>query len=60
MEKQVENLKAELLKIGIRTDQDLREAIANLPPLKLHIMTGVIEPQKGVQNGLKRKRDLCS
>lgn len=40
MGKQVENLRAELLKIGIRTDQDLRDAIANLPPLKLHIMTG--------------------
>lgn len=43
MSKQVENLKAELLKIGIKTEQDLRDAIAALPPLKLGIMTGVIE-----------------
>lgn len=43
MGKQVENLRAELLKIGIRTDQDLRDAIASLPPLKLHIMTGDIK-----------------
>ena len=56
MEKQVENLRAELLKIGIKTDQDLRDAIKNLPPLKLHIMTGVI----GQQKGLKRECDLCS
>lgn len=43
MGKQVENLRVELLKIGIRTDQDLRDAIASLPPLKLHIMTGDIK-----------------
>lgn len=43
MSKQVENLKAELLKIGINTEQDLRDAIAALPPLKLGIMTGVIK-----------------
>ena len=60
MEKQVENLRAELLKIGIRTDQDLRDAIGKLPPLKLHIMTGVIRQQKGAGNGLKRECDLCS
>lgn len=47
MGKQAENLKAELQKIGIQTDQDLRDAIATLPPLKLHIMTGVIRQQKG-------------
>lgn len=51
MGKQSDNLKAELLKIGIRTDQDLRDAIGNLPPLKLHIMTGVIK---------KRKRTISS
>lgn len=60
MGKQAENLRAELLKIGIRTDQDLRDAIRNLPPLKLHIMTGVIERGKGVQNGSKRQCNLCS
>lgn len=60
MEKQIENLRAELLKIGIRKDQDLRDAIKSLPPLKLHIMTGVIRQQKGAGNGLKRERDLCS
>lgn len=48
MEKQVENLRAELLKLGIRTDQDLRDAISRLPPLKLHIMTGVIENRKEI------------
>lgn len=43
MDKQtLENMKAELEKIGIRTDKDLQEAIANLPPLKLWIMTGDI------------------
>lgn len=60
MGKQAENLRAELLKIGIRTDQDLRDAIASLPPLRLHIMTGVIESRKGAQSGYKRKCDLCS
>lgn len=60
MEKQIENLRAELLKIGIKTDQDLRDAIKNLPPLKLHIMTGVIGKQKGAGDGLKRECDLCS
>lgn len=60
MEKQIENLRAELLKIGIRTDQDLRDAISSLPPLKLHIMTGTIRQQKGAGNGFKRKCDLCS
>lgn len=60
MGKQAENLRAELLKIGIRTDQDLRNAIGSLPPLKLHIMTGVIERRKGVQSGFKRECDLCS
>lgn len=60
MEKQIENLRAELLKIGIRTDQDLRDAIGKLPPLKLHIMTGVIGQQKGAGDGLKRQCDLCS
>ena len=59
MGKQSENLRAELLKIGIRTDQDLRDAIAKLPPLKLHIMTGVIESRKGAQSGYKGKCDLC-
>jgi len=60
MEKQVENLRAELLKIGIRTDKDLRDAIGKLPPLKLHIMTGVIRQQKGAGNGSERECDLCS
>lgn len=60
MGKQAENLRAELLKIGIRTDQDLRDAIASLPPLKLHIMTGVIKSRKGAQNGFKKECDLCS
>lgn len=60
MGKQAENLRAELLKIGIRTDQDLRDAIASLPPLKLHIMTGVIERRKGAKNGFKKECDLCS
>lgn len=60
MGKQAENLRAELLKIGIRTDQDLRDAIASLQPLKLHIMTGVIESRKGAQNGFKKECDLCS
>lgn len=60
MEKQVENLRAELLKIGIQTEQDLRDAIRSLPPLNLHIMTGVIECRKGAQSGYKRKCDICS
>lgn len=60
MGKQIDNLKAELLKIGIRTDQDLRDAIGILPPLKLHIMTGVIMRQKGAGNGFKRECNLCS
>ena len=59
MEKQIENLRAELLKIGIRTDQELRDAIGKLPPLKLHIMTGVIRQQKGAGNGSERKCNLC-
>ncbi len=60
MGKQIDNLKAELLKIGISTDQDLKDAIGSLPPLKLHIMTGVITRQKGSGNGFKRERNLCS
>lgn len=60
MGKQAENLRAELLKIGIRTDQDLREAIESLPPLKLHIMTGTIESRTGEKNGFKKECDLCS
>lgn len=59
MEKQVENLRAELLKIGIKTDQDLRDAIKKLPPLKLHIMTGVIRKQKGAGNGSERECNIC-
>lgn len=42
MGKQAENLRAELAELGIRTDQDLRDAIKALPPLNLQIMTGVI------------------
>lgn len=43
-------LEAELLKIGIRTDEDLREAIRNLPPLSIGIMTDPIATtqRKGV------------
>ena len=59
MEKQVENLRAEPLEIGIRTDQDLRDAIKKLPPLKLHIMTGVIRKQKGAGNGSERECNIC-
>ncbi len=39
MEELKENLKAELLKIGIRNESDLQEAIRNLPPLNLSVMT---------------------
>lgn len=60
MEQQIENLKAELQKIGIRTDQDLRDAIGKLPPLKLHIMTGVIGQKKGAGNGSERECNICS
>lgn len=43
MEKQtIENLKAELKKIGIHTQEDLQKAIDSLPPLKLWIMTGTV------------------
>lgn len=43
-------LEAELLKIGIKTDEDLREAIRNLPPLSIGIMTDPIATtqRKGV------------
>ena len=44
---QIEKLKAALRDIGIRTDKDLQEAIRNLPPLKLHIMTGPVPARKG-------------
>lgn len=48
MEKQIyENMKAELEKIGIRTDKDLQEAIKALPPLKLWIMTGTVRKAGG-------------
>lgn len=49
MGKQIENLKAELKKIGILTEQDLNNAIRDLPPLKLYIMTGTIS-RKGKAN----------
>ena len=52
MEKQIENLKAELAKIGIRNESDLTDAIRNLPPLKLYIITGDIKGKGGC--------DLCS
>ncbi len=35
-------LKEELLKIGIKTDEDLREAMRKLPPLQIGIMTATI------------------
>ena len=59
MEKQIENLKAELAKIGIRNESDLTDAIRNLPPLKLYIITGDIK-KKGGRNGSERSCDLCS
>lgn len=43
MGKQLENLKAALSDIGIKTEADLEEAIKNLPPLKLGIFTGDIK-----------------
>lgn len=50
MDKQtLENLRAELAKIGIHTDKELRDAIAKLPPLKLGIMTGTV--RKAGANG---------
>ena len=47
---QKERIQAELLKIGIRTDEDLREAIRKLPPLPIGIMTDPIisKQRKGV------------
>jgi hypothetical protein len=57
MEKQIENLKAELKKIGILTEQDLNNAIRDLPPLKLYIMTGTI---KGGRNGSERSCNIRS
>lgn len=47
---QKERIKAELLKIGIKTDDDLREAIKKLPPLSIGIMTDPIATthRKGV------------
>lgn len=60
MGNQAENLRAELAKIGIRTDQDLRDAIKALPPLNLQIMTGVLcGRRKGAKSGQKRKCDIC-
>ena len=43
-------LEAELLKLGIKTDEDLREAIRKLPPLSIGIMTDPIatKQRKGV------------
>lgn len=43
-------IEAELLKIGIKTDEDLREAIRKLPPLSIGIMTDPITQtqRKGV------------
>lgn len=60
MRTQTDNLRAELAGIGIWTDQELRDAIASLPPLKLYVMTGVIRNQKGEENGFKRECNLCS
>lgn len=60
MGKQAENIRAELVELGIRTDQDLRDAIKALPPLNLQIMTGVIcTRRKGAKNGQRRECDLC-
>ena len=47
MEKtQTEKIKAALQKIGIITEEDLKHAIKNLPPLKIQIMTGRIPAGK--------------
>lgn len=46
--KMIENLKAELKKIGITNERELRDAIKELPPLKLHIMTAAIAQREGV------------
>lgn len=52
MNKQDENLRAELAKLGIRTEQDLRDAIKAIPPLNLQIMTGVLcGRRKGAKSG---------
>ncbi len=47
---QKERIQAELLKIGIRTDEELGEAIRKLPPLSIGIMTDPIatKQRKGV------------
>lgn len=58
MEELKENLKAELLKIGIRNESDLQEAIRNLPPLNLSVMTNKAVTEGNI-NGRERKQDLC-
>ena len=40
--KLLENLKAELAKMGIHTAEDLQRAIEELPPLRIGIMTGEV------------------
>ena len=45
--KLLENLKAELAKMGIYTAEDLQRAIDELPPLGLGIMTGEIGGMDG-------------
>lgn len=47
MEELKENLKAELLKMGIRNESDLQEAIRNLPPMNLSVMTNTAVTEGG-------------
>ncbi|MCM1218067.1 MAG: hypothetical protein NC548_26575 [Lachnospiraceae bacterium] len=48
---QRELIKEALLKIGIKSDEELREAIRSLPPLSISIMTDPIAPAQRKGDG---------
>ena len=57
---QRKRIEAELQKIGIRTEADLREAIRTLKPMQIGIMVSPIPPMrtgkdKKIYAGLERK-----
>ncbi len=56
-------IEAELLRIGIKSEADLREAIRKLPALNIGIMTDPIKHKArkgaGIYGGYGRQQNIC-
>lgn len=56
-------IEAELLRIGIKNEADLREAIRKLPALNIGIMTDPIKHKArkgaGIYGGYGRQQNIC-